>query len=142
MMIWFHKEVKEAREKEEEGNEIGDKEEGDKEAEDNESFSVDEDTRNNDKAAIRSVNFLFRYLVYPVYNVAFVLAMILSDHTDILLLSRSAVVMKFETKDLLLFVFCCQMSLSQRHSPVWLTSSKDLRHHCTLFGLRMNSTKS
>ena len=55
--------------------------------------------------AIRADEYVFRCFFYRVYNVAFILALILSDLADILLLSRSAVVMQFETKDLLLFVF-------------------------------------
>ena len=55
--------------------------------------------------AIRADEYVFRCLFYPVYNVAFILALILSDLADILLLSRSAVVMQFETKELLLYVF-------------------------------------
>ena len=55
-----------------------------------------------DTMAIRAERCLFRYWFQ---NRAFILALILSDLADILLLSRSAVVMQFETKDLLLFIF-------------------------------------
>ena len=58
-----------------------------------------------DEVRIRSDRCHFRYLIYPTYNYAFIAALILSDLADILLLSRSAVVLQFEAKDLIIFVF-------------------------------------
>ena len=61
---------------------------------------MESDRDKKERAAIRSDRYLFRCLIYPAYNAAFIVALILSDLADILLLSQSAVVMQFETKDL------------------------------------------
>ena len=67
--------------------------------------SLDEEEALERARAIRSDRCHFRNLVFPTYDKAFIAALILSDLADILLLSRSAVVLQFEAKDLIIFVF-------------------------------------
>ena len=67
---------------------------------------MDESDRDEEeKVAIRAYGCHFLNLIYPTYNYAFIAALILSDLADILLLSRSAVVLQFEAKDVIIFVF-------------------------------------
>ena len=67
---------------------------------------MDESDRDEEeKVAIRAYRCHFLNLIYPICNYAFIAALILSDLADILLLSRSAAVLQFEAKDVIIFVF-------------------------------------
>ena len=70
-----------------------------------EEASVTEEEAEERDTAKRAYGCHFLNLIYPTYNYAFIAALILSDLADILLLSRSAVVLQFEAKDVIIFVF-------------------------------------